>query len=124
MMNSGENSTIWVSPSPKFIMGGVIEFLLVGATHDELRRGGDPNRGVLAGLPVPRCVLLPHEPAGLMLKPVQGPRQDRPPFVPDYLLVMQEPDAQQPVENFAGVLRGVPHRSGERRGGKECRSAG
>src|ERR1035438_2752373 len=87
----------------------MIEFLLIRSTHDELRRGRGPDRRVLPGLPVPGRVLLSHEPARLVLKPVQSPRQDRPPFVPDYLLMMQKPDAQQPVENLPGELRSVPY---------------
>ena len=43
-----------------------------------------------------------------MLKPVVRPREHRPPFVPDDLLVMQEADPQQAVEHFARELRCVP----------------
>ena len=67
-----------------------------------------PDRRVLAGLAEPGRVLLPHVPAGLMLKPVVRPREDRPALVPDDLLVVQEADPQQAVEHLAREHRGVP----------------
>jgi hypothetical protein len=39
-------------------------------SHNELGAWGIPDGGVFTGLPIPRGVLLPHEPAGLMLKPI------------------------------------------------------
>ena len=44
-----------------------------------------------------------------VLKPVERPREDRPPLVPDNLLMMLEADAQKAVQNFARELRCVPH---------------
>ena len=43
-----------------------------------------------------------------MLEPVVRSRQDGSAFVPDDLLVVKEPNAQQPVQNFACELAGVP----------------
>src|ERR1035437_8406773 len=87
---------------------GMIEFLLVRTAHAELRRGRCPDRGVFAGLPKPRRVFSPNEPTGFVLKPVERPRQDRAPLVPNNLLMMFEADAQQAVQNLARELRGVP----------------
>ena len=44
-----------------------------------------------------------------MLKPIQRPREDRALLVPDYLLVMDEPDTKQAIEHFPRESRGVPH---------------
>src|ERR1700690_3863394 len=86
----------------------MIILVLVGTSHDELRGRTSPDRRVLAGLAVPRRIHFSHKPARLVLKPVQRPRQNRPLFVPDDLLVVYESDAQQSVENFPGELRGGP----------------
>ncbi len=76
---------------------------------------------VLARLPEPGRVLLPDIPARLMLKPIVGPGQYGPAFVPNDLLVMQKADAQQAIENFPRELRGMPHiRHLETRHQREC----
>ena len=74
-----------------------------------LRRRRRPDRRVLTRLAVPRCVLLSHEPARFVLKPIQRAGEDRALLVPDYLLVMDEPDPQQAIEHFPREPRGVPH---------------
>lgn len=48
-------------------------------------------------------------PTGLMLEPVMRARQHRAPFVPDDLLMVQEADAEQPVEHFPSEFGSVPH---------------
>ena len=70
--------------------------------------GDIPDRRVLAGLAEPGGILLAHIPARLVLKPVMRSREDRSPFVPDDLLVVQEADPQQSVQHLARELRGVP----------------
>ena len=44
-----------------------------------------------------------------MLKPIVGPGEDRPPLVPDDLLVMHKSDPQQTIQNLAGESRSVPN---------------
>lgn len=44
-----------------------------------------------------------------MLEPVVGSRQNGSALIPDYLLVMEEPDTQQAIEDFARKFRGVPN---------------
>ena len=58
----------------------MIKFFLFRAAHDEFRRRRRPDGRVLAGLAVPGRVLLPDEPAGLVLEPIERSRQDRPPL--------------------------------------------
>src|SRR5713101_8017789 len=53
---------------------GMVEFLLIRSTHDELGRWPVPDREVLAGFPKPRRVLLSHIPARLMLIPIMCSR--------------------------------------------------
>src|SRR5579864_5762554 len=86
----------------------MVKLLLVRAAHDELGRWRVPNRRILAGFAEPGCVLLSDIPAGLMLEPVVRSREDGAAFIPDNLLVMQEPDAQQAVQNLAREFAGVP----------------
>src|SRR6266849_4789252 len=43
-----------------------------------------------------------------MLKPVMSSRENGPAFVPDDLLVVKEPDAQQTVQDLARELRCMP----------------
>src|ERR1022692_2868470 len=69
--------------------------------ENKLGRGTGPDSAVLTGLAVPRSVLLPHEPARLMLEPVERARQNRALLVPDNLLVVQEPDAQEAIQDLA-----------------------
>lgn len=70
----------------------MIELLFLGAAHDELRRRRVPYGRVLTRLPEPRRILLADVPAGLVLEPVVRAREYRPAFVPDDLLMMNEPD--------------------------------
>ena len=44
-----------------------------------------------------------------MLKPIQRPRKDRALLVPDYLLVMNEPDTKQAIKYFPRKPGSVPH---------------
>src|SRR4051794_3265328 len=90
------------------LLSRVVVLLLIGAAHDELRGRGRPDRAILTGLPEPRSVLLPDVPAGLVLIPVVGPRQDRSSLVPDDLLRVKKPDPDEPVEDLPGEHRGVP----------------
>src|SRR5579862_3506552 len=87
----------------------VIKFRFFRSAHDELRRRRIPDRRVLAGFAEPGCVLLSNVPARLVLEPVMGSRKDRPTLVPDYLLMMKEPDPQQAVQNLARECAGVPN---------------
>jgi hypothetical protein len=41
-------------------------------------------------------------------EPVQGPGKDCSAFVPDDLLVVKKPDAQQAIEDLACELAGMP----------------
>src|SRR5579862_85389 len=87
----------------------VIKFRFFRAAHDEFRGWRIPDRRVLAGFAEPGCVLLSNVPARLVLEPVMGSRKDRPTLVPDYLLMMKEPDPQQAVQNLARECAGVPN---------------
>ncbi len=70
--------------------------------------GHGPDRGVLAGLAVPRRVLLADEPRRLVLKPVQRSGEHRALLVPDDLLVVDEADAQEAGEDFGREPGCVP----------------
>src|ERR1019366_1851444 len=81
------------------LLGRMIELLLLGTAHHELGGWGTPDGRVLAGFAIPGSVLPSHVPAGLMLKPVMGPRQDHAALVPDDLLMMLKADPQKSVQN-------------------------
>ena len=49
------------------LLCGVVEFVLLRATHDELGRGTPPDRGVFAGFPKPGSFLFSDIPAWLVL---------------------------------------------------------
>jgi hypothetical protein len=60
----------------------MIEFILLRTSHNEFRRRRFPDRRVFTGLPVPRGILFPYEPTGLMREPVGSPGEDRPALIP------------------------------------------
>src|ERR1035441_8092250 len=87
---------------------GMIAFLLLRSAHDEFRRRRVPDGGIVAGSSVPGGILLAQIPRGLVLVPVVRPGEDRPTLVPDYLLRIEKPDAQEAIQNLARVNRGGP----------------
>src|SRR5580700_6232859 len=99
----------------------MVPLLLIATARDEFRTRRVPNRRVLAGLAEPWRIFLSYEPARLMLEPVQRSRQDCSTFIPDNLLVVQEPKLEQSVQHLASELRSMPNiRSLEAGNQREC----
>src|SRR5688572_7203105 len=86
----------------------MIALLLLRSAHDELRRRGIPDCGVVTSFPEPWSIFLPEVPARLVLIPVVSASQNRAPFVPDDLLRVQEPDSEQTVQHLPREYRGMP----------------
>jgi hypothetical protein len=74
------------------LLGRMIILRFIRATHYEFRAWGIPDGRVLARLAKPRRIFLADEPAGLMLEPIQCPREHGPTFVLNDLLVVNKAD--------------------------------